>query len=329
MKHRYLELDMIRALGIIWIVGFWHMSDYVGYTINGFFASYFTESIMAAFFFLSGLLLNEHKSIITRKDKGNYISRRIQGFIIPFAISVITLLPLQWFTSVKQAILTITGLSAFFPPMAGTLWFSSILILYYIFGFFFLSITDERIKKLLSVVLIGIILIYILFFDNAFRTDWRLITFAPIYIISLNIKPDILIHLQKRHRLFIIVICLVVISIVCICKNTCIKRTVGYISFVFLMLMLSIQIMSMQLMKKKRVIPSVIGKIGIASSFAYFFHRQYFIILRGVYKRLMGNDVINPCLAYCFILPVFFVICYYFSILYSRIKKTLSDNATK
>lgn len=139
MSRNY-AYDNTRAICMIWIVCIWHLGGYIDLFPTEFYsgnASYITDSCLAAFSFLSGFFLSKYE-IVNKEDFFYFYKRRFVRYYPLFFISALSLTIVGYIPNLKIFLLTITGLGVFFPPQAPTLWYISMLTLFYLFTPFIL-----------------------------------------------------------------------------------------------------------------------------------------------------------------------------------------------
>ena len=147
MRIKYL--DNIRALCMIWIVGIWHMSDYCDNAINNIFTQNITYGVLGAFTFLSGVMMGGY-SIESLQDLRKFYKKRLLRIYPLFAVSCTSLLVLhylmhvQLISGVSQYIFTMLGLSIILTPAPGTIWYVSMILLFYILTPFLIYKETEK-----------------------------------------------------------------------------------------------------------------------------------------------------------------------------------------
>ena len=126
-------LDIVRALCIVWIVVVWHGNDYLpiyyhwsSVVVPGI----VTQVVLLLFTLLSGMLLSKY-IFSTKDDVWNFYNRRFGRFYILFIIAVI-LFYLCGFYTFKTSIKCIIGISMFVGQAPFTLWYISMLMVFYI-----------------------------------------------------------------------------------------------------------------------------------------------------------------------------------------------------
>ena len=143
-KKRIVFFDYVRALCMIWIIGFWHFSEYCVYNLTDkLWANNITIGVLGAFAFISAYLLG-NRSINCKADVILFYKKRLLRVYPLFFISCVSFYILHllkdnivYISSFKQMIFTLLGISCFFTPAPYTIWFISMLIfLYFITPYF-------------------------------------------------------------------------------------------------------------------------------------------------------------------------------------------------
>ncbi|MDN0066640.1 acyltransferase family protein [Bacteroides gallinaceum] len=126
MKERVLLFDIMKALCVIEIVAFWHMLDYTPLIYTKVpWGEQLTFTGLSAFTFASGFFLGKKQiSAIP------FYKSRLKRFMIPLLGSLLIFYFLH-LTSLKAVCLAPIGLSCFIGPMPLTLWYFSMIILFY------------------------------------------------------------------------------------------------------------------------------------------------------------------------------------------------------
>ena len=133
------SIDLIKIISMLWIVGFWHLMSY-GKGLepkNLKYAPEITHAVMGVFMFYGAYFLSKYK-VDSFSDICYFYKRRFSRFYFLYLLSIVTLYMgglftvKPWFKSTEQLILTIFGLSSFSHPNVETLWFMSMLMLFYV-----------------------------------------------------------------------------------------------------------------------------------------------------------------------------------------------------
>lgn len=180
--RRINSFDCIRAICMLWIVGFWHMAGYIGWEVsnNRFFLN-FTYGCLATFFFISGELSSRH-TIKNFKDGILYLKKRWVAIYPLYLVSVITLTIFGWFQTKCQFCIALLGMTALFPPQPMTIWFVSDLFIFYFITSFIMPLSRQR-RKITLFVLYFVLLI------EKIKVGWfdeRLVLYFPAYFMVLS-----------------------------------------------------------------------------------------------------------------------------------------------
>lgn len=320
MRIRYL--DNVRAICMVWIVGIWHLSDYCGVTISNPITSNITYGVLGAFTFLSGAMLGG-KKIRSREDTLLFYKRRFLRIYPLFAISCTSLLLLnilfdvRFITDLQQYFLTMLGISIVFTPAPGTIWYISMLLLFYAITPFLLYKTSDNRSNIVfkSTIVYGVFLVITL--TQISHVDERCLYLFPIYCAGLVIGKEPLLNKKFKPALlisggvFFIALCLIKYKVTEISFGVDIIYTVGVIA-VFIVFILEFG---------KLFVGNVgrlLEKISYASMCAYLFHRQIY----GVFSKLFGSfSFVEAVVSFFCVL----IICYGIQLLYDWFLKKIGQ----
>ncbi len=137
IKKRNVSMDISRAICMLWIVGVWHLQEYLveKNSWNNPYTACITVSVLSMFTFISGYFLSGR----TRKigDCLQFYKKRLIRFYPLFFVSCISLFLASkfagaaFFSNAQQMMFTLTGLSCFIKPYPVTLWYFAMLIFFY------------------------------------------------------------------------------------------------------------------------------------------------------------------------------------------------------
>lgn len=179
VKPRDAAIDWMRALSILYIVGFWHLHDHTGfltwYKAPGF--ARLTVFALALFVLISGNLAGRAGQQLTPTAIVDYYRRRLIRIYPPYllALIVFTVLKLSTAAFVASALM----LTMFVPPPPPTLWFMTMIVLFYLVAPFLLAMAKRPLALILIVSLVWITL----FALDRFVTDIedRLLIYLPAF----------------------------------------------------------------------------------------------------------------------------------------------------
>lgn len=186
-KQRIIEFDFIRGFCMIYIVGVWHLNNYLSVDMqygNEVFV-YLKNAVLATFTFISGYMLRKYE-FGSGCDIIHFYKKRVLRFYPLFILSALSLFVMQWM-DIKQLLYGISGLAMFTDAPVKTLWYISMLMFLY-------AITPiMRLKKLnkmrygkLFVFCLVLVVLIILYRKEII--DERLMRYMPIYVLGLYVK---------------------------------------------------------------------------------------------------------------------------------------------
>lgn len=310
MRIRYL--DKTRAICMIWIVAVWHLADYCDITINNQITQNITYGVLGAFTFLSGIMLGG--KIASLKDTLAFYKRRFIRIYPLFAVSCTSMLLLYIFFDVRlisglpQYLLTMVGLSIIFTPAPGTIWYVSMLLLFYILTplLLFRSSSQKWRTILKGAAIYGTFLLIQL--SQISNVDERLLYLFPVYCVGLVVGRK-KISIEKFSVLPFAVGLLAFVGLTCVQyvmgKDELGLKIVNTISIIAAFIVIAMECGKLFVGK----VGKLLEKISYASMCAYLFHRQIY----GIFAKLIGTFSIIE--AFVFFLCTI-VTCYYIQLKY-------------
>ncbi len=127
------SLDLVRVVSMGYVVGFWHLMNYVG-GYGGYrneITSRITVIVLATFTMLSGYLLGRTPLEPSWSSVGRFYRRRLLRVYPPLVIALLVFAALgitSWSIAAKSSLL----LSLFSGPSAPTIWYVCMLALFYL-----------------------------------------------------------------------------------------------------------------------------------------------------------------------------------------------------
>lgn len=273
-SKRLVYLDYFRAICALIIIAYWHIGDYV-FVGSSFMSMGFNLTVMAlaGFTFISGLLNGGSKKTLVAFYKG-----RLKRFYIPFVISYFLLVSIGLNTySTSNFLLTITGFCCFSDYQPFTLWYISMLLLFYIFTPLLVKYNYGGGRILLSSLLFIFFSIFVYYLDG----DHRSIVYFLFYLFGANLKLDSLqkIKLPTWGLPFFFFFVFFTFSID--------EHIIGkpYMFILGVVGIVSILTISYKL-ERVHTIVKILGKIAYASMFAYLFHRFFYYHLHIILEMI-------------------------------------------
>lgn len=292
-KDRLYQFDLCRVICVIWIVGFWHLQYYVSesYRLQGVVYEYckiITNCILACFTFLSGFFLAKY-NFFQKEDIGMFYKKRLLRFFPLLLVSVLSLVCIGG-GHVSQIIPTMLGYSLFTSRPIQTLWYFSMLILFY----FLTPILKFTISNCTKTAW-GIIFIFLFVAISLKYADVRLLMYFPFYVIGLNMEKDSFLKILKR-KFCILWFLLFLISLVCsqimICMYVCMASGVLFL-------------LSVSMLLYHPMFERAITIMAYASMCAYLFHRQLYGIIVFCIRYFSSIDYMPLLVAICSVCVLF------------------------
>lgn len=303
-KQRILYIDVARVIAILWIVGYWHLIEYCseGYGIYSSPRTKFVTKVMlGVFMFLSGYLLgNRHIDSIS--EIYSFYKGRFFRFYILYAISAILMFGLGLRFSNFNLLTTLTVTSSFILPQPQTLWFMSMLTVFYILT----PIVKKSIAFGLGILIMFIVLHYVV----PGGIDARIILHFPLYAAGLYMAGSDLLDKVIKNR-FVLFLSLALS--VALYFGSLKSSLMGYVMIVpGILCVLSISRLSLF----KQVRP-VISYIAYGSLCAYLFHRHIYFISTNIIENLGIRHPMWVCLLV--MLPICLIMSFFIQKTYDMI----------
>ena len=298
IKNRIYSLDCSRALCMLWIVGFWHLKEYCSQiNVNNFIIGNVKFGVLATFTFISGYFLGK-KDFKNAEQVIDFYKKRVIRILPLLLLSCLCFLIINvsygssLLSQVKSCILTVLGLSCIFTPAPQTIWYISMLILFYI-------ITPIICKsKSIPYRLIISLIVFVIFITlkHLINIDERVLIYYPFYVLGLlNIKENFIKDNFKWYVLLISFICFLGYSFL---SYYLISYDIVFINEYALSFFGVIMIIELgKLLYKAAFLCNFLTYVSYASMAAYLFHRQLFFATR----LLIGDFKI--WVAYLLVLP--------------------------
>lgn len=285
MATRNVNIDIVRALCAIEIIAFWHLIDYLpeSYALAGLgrtIGEELTYISLGGFSFISGYCLSKY-ACGTLGESLKFYKRRLIRFYPLFLLSALSFLAAKyifghgWFMSNWQFVGTITGVASFFPPVPMTLWYFSMIMLFYLVTPFILHWPKTVHKAVAGLLIMGLFIGI-----NAFhKADYTLFLYYPFYLAGLLYPSGAVAKVEKHGLPFTIgsLLVLVAVTLSGITDSGVAKMALNYLTIIagitFLFAVSSF-------LAKSAGISRFLGYVSYASMVAYLFHRQFYHIAR-------------------------------------------------
>ena len=293
-KKRIIAFDYIRSICVIYIVGIWHLNNYLSPSLrfNGK-VSFVLESIvvavLATFSFVSGYFMRKY-SFHSIRDVLLYYKKRFLRFWPLFFLASLGLYLIHWM-DFKQFLLCVTGLSLFTATPVKTLWYISMLMPLYFVATPIIGYKAETFRQRLIRAFFMFLLVFILVALGI--SDRKLLLYSPLYFAGL-LSRDIRLPFTKSLLVFISS------SMIFILGLFFLKRAISFnqLSYLFSIFGTSSIIAFGFLLPKSRWTDNMFQRIAYASMAAYLFHRLFFgVVLFICWQQKEGEPYLSVFIA--------------------------------
>lgn len=314
--------DCTRALCMLYIIGLWHMQEYLLEHINivSPITEMITKGVLGTFTFISAYFLGK-RPIRRWRDVLDFYKRRLLRLFPLFFISCTSFLAIHYLfhvdfiSGIQQYVLTLVGLSVIFPPAPQTVWYVSMIILFYLITPLINYLTEPW-KKFLCFLTIMLPLIVLHLTLNL--VDNRVLINFPVFFAGLFLSGHLKMTDSPNWKAYIIGIPVFGLGLWLSILFGSISVTLVAVCG-FIMLALEIGKLCVYL----KFVERILYYISFGSMVAYLFHRQFF----GAVEKWLGHFPV--AVAYLIILPVLLLISYGVQLLYDKIIDSIQGYISK
>jgi len=177
---RKVPIDVMRAVSMLYIVGYWHLLDYtnVGTWHYNPFTYRITVGALALFVLISGFLTGRKDGGLAQGEIWNFYRTRFWRIYVPFAIAS----GLFLVAGINDTVVLVKGVTLvamFFAPPPFTLWFVSMIVLFYLIAPLLIRMRGNEVAYI--GVCIAIAGAMILYQSVTGRMDMRLMLYFPCF----------------------------------------------------------------------------------------------------------------------------------------------------
>ena len=323
-----MRIDLIKVLCMLYIIGFRHLLNYSEVYSPCHILSYeVTISALGAFVFYAGWFFQNLK-FESPEALMDFYKKRIFRFYILYSISLLTmyigglLLHKPWFDSSIQFVLSFMGLTAFYLPNVGTLWFMSMLMFFYLITPFVLMVKGSFYKRSIAgIIILSLFSLYLIMPSNI---DFRLPLYFFFYAMGLLIPHEVWNRSIMRvswYAFFIGVVAF--IFLVMLDVDDLLMAIVVKILYILDFVVFLTYICSVVVKYAPERLGGAISALSYILLSAYLFHRQIFQLLKYGMNNVLHIDLSLSILVFVF-LPVCFVLSYFIQLIYDKIIAGLS-----
>lgn len=316
-NSRNATFDLIRGLGILYIVGYWHLLCYTNAFPNYSRppASVVTVVVLGLFVLISGFLAGGKDIKFGGTAMWAFYQSRLLRIYPPYllAIALFKVLDISTTPILVKSVLLISMFSVPAPP---TLWFVAMILCFYLVTPLLCCACRSLLLYTLACIFI-VVSIYL--YDQATGTvDLRIIIYLPAYAAGIFFarNKDLL-----RGINLILIAFLVALSVfICFHDLTVTEESVYSTPLVFFAPLLIIAISTRRVSIRRGGWVEVLSYSGY---FMYLFHRPIFEVARRLYFPVSAGSQLAFLLGIC--LPVIVLVCWFAQFAYDRLVVYLVD----
>ena len=314
-NQRILFIDVARVIAILWIVGFWHLMEYSGddfktkYYLPA--AKHISMVMLGLFMFISGNLLGKKKLETGGEIKAFYKSRFLRFYIL-YTLSAVIMFWIGKINNLSQLVTTLTATSTFILPQPLTLWFMSMLTIFYLLT----PLIKRDVKTSLGVALLFILLHLII----PGGIDDSIFWYYLLYAIGLFTAGNEMVKMiiKKRSTLAVSLILSLIFFL-----GAMIYWRIGYLMIVPGIIF----VLSLSCLIANKSIRPVISFIAYGSLCAYLFHRQIYYVLTELFDVMGIQHPLSLCILV--MLPVCLITSFCIQRFYDKVLQIAIYNKQK
>lgn len=289
---RYLGIDLFKFLAIFYIVSYWHMFNYVNVfdDYNNIFTDIFTRILLGYFVFVSAFFAG--KALAKKSIKG-YIKDKIVRIYPLYLLAILTFFMLG-ISSNFSLFTAVFSLSMFIKPAPWTLWFITMIMMFFLISPLFLRFLNLSTYKMFG-LLTSLFVVYYIYDIFIGRLDYRLYMYTLPFVFgfleSSNDKNSISKIMSKAQ--LVIAFCIGIYIAFHFYQSH--SELVRHISKVPLVLFgASLAFLFSCKVKISTEYRGIITKLSYASFCMYLFHRPVFVLMNRGFNTL--NNLYNKYL---------------------------------
>lgn len=284
---RNLGIDLLRVISILYVVGFIHLLNYTQAILNyqNVVTFRITAVVLGTFVMISGYFIGGEN--ITYRSLLSFYKKKILRIYPPYVVALVvfTVLGISDMTTFFKALV---GISMFAIPAPATLWFISMLIVFYFVGPLFVLLSSRGLlKNIIFYFFVLLLFAAYAFFSKILVNDALLDVRVAVYLAPFMIGIYIANNMKVEVKKTALVTCALVgmISFVLSCyldsesKNMNLLYSIPLIIFLSLFLFMSFYQISITSYRAKK---SIIF-LSTASYFMYLFHRPFYVVIKKIY----------------------------------------------
>ncbi len=305
----------------MWIVGVWHLKDYVDddgvpRIINDI-GNLITVAVLGVFTFISGFFLKKY-SVRSFSDALYFYKKRLIRLWWPFLVAASTMYIASfvggspWFENPMSFVMSLLGLSVFMLPLPSTFWYVSMLLLFYLLTPLMLFPKRRIWKYLLE---IAIELAFIILWMNGI-TDFRYVLMYPMFVLGMAVNNSHIAVLKSNGWWVAGVSILLLVLSVIYPKNDLLIIVCWQVMVLPLLIIVSSFLSKIEMVAKAGTF------IAYSSMNMYLFHRHvylFLVLMLNIHSLSSIRDATMPLwFGWLIALPLIIVLSYFLQKAYDR-----------
>ena len=180
MPTRQVPIDVMRAVSMLYIVGFWHLLDYTGVVTWHYNPVTYRLTVLALalFVLISGFLTARKDGGLVRGEIWKFYRTRFWRIYVPFVIASGLFLATE-VSDTHTLLKGVTLVSMFLAPPPNTLWFVNMIVLFYLIAPLLIGLRGNQVAYIaVCIVIVGAMILYQ---AETGRLDVRLMLYFPCF----------------------------------------------------------------------------------------------------------------------------------------------------
>jgi peptidoglycan/LPS O-acetylase OafA/YrhL len=304
---RNIGIDLFRSLSMLYIIGYWHLFNYTDSFpyYNNFITDIITRTLLSLLVLISGYYASS--SSLSIKD---FYQKKVIR-IYPLYLLALFIYIVFGFCNLKMGVVAAFSLSMFFEPAPYTLWFVSMIVVFYLLTPIFISILEKNVKTFY--ISVSLMILFLLLYEIITGLlDIRFLMYLPAYLVGMMMKQNKLPKIE--HSLFLLIFTSIILLLLFYVESKNISSLIKipfitYAAFLLFQKATSVNI-------KNEFLVNIILKLSFSTWCMYLFHRPVYAMLLKLYKP---EGLINQILYLLLIgVPIIIFIAYVIQYVYNK-----------
>lgn len=280
LVNRDIGIDLIRSICMLYIVGYWHLFNYTNpFSIyNNIITQIITRTALATLVLFSGFFAAKGLTNNSLSVKMFYLKKVIRIYPL-YIVSLLVFLFLK-IISPKVALLSLFSLSMFIKPAPATLWFITMILIFYLVTPILCKITTNCGLRKTIIIILSIVLFLLIYDYFTSMLDIRIVMYIPAYVFGVYLsKHKIIIKYNYQS----IILAFIIISPLALPYYTNTNPHIASVCKIPIITLFSLMIFNWAKKYKPKTHEKLITKISYTTWCMYLFHRPIYLILTKIY----------------------------------------------